>query len=320
MAVTRIQDVIVPELFAAYVTRRTKELSTLLQSGIITSNKLINGLVTQGGRTINMPFWAPLTGEDEVLTDDTALSPGGIQAEQDVAALLIRAKSWGAHELAGALAGDDPMTAIGSQVAQWWAIREQQMLIAILNGIFASALASTHVNDISGEPGNAAVISGNAVLDTKQLLGDAASTFTAMAMHSAVFTELQKQNLIDYIPDARGEVNMPSYLGYRIIVDDGVPSAGGVFNTYLFANGVIGRGDGTPVSLTPVETDRDSLMSTDILINRRALVLHPFGVAWQNPTIATPTPTNIELAAGANWAKVYEDKAIGIAMLKHKIA
>lgn len=320
MPATRIQDVIVPELFAAYVTRRTTELSTLLQSGIITSNPLIDGLVTQGGRTINMPFWAPLTGDDEVLTDDTALTPGGIQAEQDVAALLIRAKSWSAHELAGALAGDDPMTAIGTQVAQWWATREQHMLVSTLTGIFATALAGTHVNDISGMTGTAAVIGAEAVLDTKQLLGDAASKFTALAMHSAVFTTLQKQNLIEYIPDARGEVFIPTYLGYRIIVDDGVPSAGGVYNTYLFANGVIGRGDGVPVSLTPVEFDRDSLMSTDILINRRALVLHPFGVAWQNPTLTTPTPGNTDLATGANWAKVYEDKAIGIALLKHKIA
>jgi hypothetical protein len=189
----------------------------------------------------------------------------------------------------------------------------------VLEGIFEEALAESHVNDISGGTGSAAVISAEAILDTKQILGDAAERFTALAMHSAVLTTLQKQNLIEYIPDSQGVVHFPTYMGYKVIVDDAVPAAGGVYRTYLFGEGVFGRGDGVPASLTPVETDRDSLASDDILINRRAMVLHPFGVAWQNPTITTATPANSDLKEGENWAKVYDDKAIGIAMLKHKV-
>ena len=320
MAKTKITDVIIPELFAPYVIQQTKELSALIQSGISVPSRELDELVTQGGRTMNMPFWQPLKGDDEVLSDGTALTPDKIDANKDVGVLLIRGKAWSANELAGALAGSDPMTAIGAMVAKWWTIREQKILIAILNGVFGGALAATHVNDISGLSGDAAVIGAAAILDTKQLLGDAADLFTALAMHSAVFTHLQKQNLIEYIPDARGEVNFPSYLNYRVVVDDGLPVAGGVYSTYLFANGVIGRGEGVPTSLTPVETDRDSLASDDILINRRAMVLHPYGVAWQNPTLSTATPTNADLATAANWAKVYENKAIGMALLKHKIA
>lgn len=176
------------------------------------------------------------------------------------------------------------------------------------------------MNDISAGARDAAVISGNAILDTKQLLGDAADQFTAIAMHSAVYTTLQKQNLIAFIPNARGEVDFPTYLGYRVIVDDGCPVSDGVYSTYLFGAGSFGRGDGVPVDLTPVETDRDSLASDDILINRRAFVLHPFGVKFTNTTVTGATPTNAELATATNWAKVYEDKAIGLALLKHRIA
>ena len=115
-------------------------------------------------------------------------------------------------------------------------------------------------------------------------------------MHSAVYTTLQKQNLITFIPNSRGEVNIPTYMGYRIIVDDGCPVSGtgaaAIYSTYMFANGSFGRGDGVPVDLTPVETDRDSLASDDILINRRALVLHPFGVKFTNATVAGVTPSN----------------------------
>ncbi|HEL8745379.1 TPA: coat protein, partial [Listeria monocytogenes] len=69
-------------------------------------------------------------------------------------------------------------------------------------------------------------ISGNLVLDAKQLLGDSSDRLSLMVMHSAVYTALQKQNLIAFIPNARGEVNIPTYLGYRVVVDDGVPSTG----------------------------------------------------------------------------------------------
>jgi hypothetical protein len=320
MAKTKIADVIVPEIFAAYVIQQTKELSNLIQCGIAVQNDHLDGLATQGGRLINMPFWAPITGADEVLSDSNPLTPDKITADQDVATLLIRGKAWSANELASALAGSSAMQAIGAQVARWWARQEQKVLISILNGIFSGTLAATHVNDISAGTGAAAVIGANTVLDTKQLLGDAADQFTALAMHSVVYTLLQKQNLITFIPNARGEINIPTYLGYRIIVDDGCPVTAGVYSTYLFAAGSFGRGDGLPVDLTPVETDRDSLASDDILINRRAYVLHPFGVRWTDTACVGATPTNAELSAAANWSKVYENKAIGLAMLKHKIA
>jgi len=320
MAKTKITDVIVPEVFAAYIIKKTKELSVLIQSGIATQNAELDRLVTQGGKLINMPFWKPITGDDEVLSDSNPLTPEKITAEQDVAALLIRGKAWSTNELAGALAGSSPMEAISEQLAGWWSRKEQAILISILKGIFGGTLSTSHVNDISVNTGEAAVISGNAILDTKQLLGDAADQLTAIAMHSAVFTKLQKQNLIQYIPNSRGEINFPSYMGYRIIVDDGCPNEAGVYSTYMFAAGSFGRGDGVPVDLTPVETDRDSLASDDILINRRALVLHPFGVKFTNASVAGVTPTNAELATAANWSKVYEDKAIGLALLKHKIA
>lgn len=320
MAKTKISDVIVPEIFAAYIIKMTKELSVLVKSGIATQNAELDRLVTGGGKLINMPFWKPITGDDEVLSDSNPLTPEKIAAEQDVAALLIRGKAWSTNELAGALAGSSPMEAISAQLAGWWSRKEQGILISILKGVFGGTLSTSHVNDISAGIGEAAVISGNAILDTKQLLGDAADQLTALAMHSAVFTTLQKQNLIQYIPNARGEINFPSYMGYRIIVDDGCPVDAGVYSTYMFAAGSFGRGDGVPVDLTPVETDRDSLASDDILINRRALVLHPFGVKFTNASVAGVTPTNAELATIDNWSKVYEDKAIGLAMLKHKIA
>lgn len=80
MAKTSIADVIVPEIFTAYVIKQTKELSALIQSGIAVQNDKLDDLVTQGGKLINMPFWVPITGDDEVLSDSAALTPAKITA------------------------------------------------------------------------------------------------------------------------------------------------------------------------------------------------------------------------------------------------
>lgn len=358
MAVTKIADVIVPEIFTPYVIEKTAEKSRILQSGIAVANPKLNELVTAGGLTINMPFWQDLNGDDEVLSDQNPLTPGKIGADKDIACLLMRGKAWGANELAGALAGDDPMKAIGDRVADYWARKEQKILVSVLAGAFASTAMADHVLDRS-----TVAISGDVVLDGKQLLGDAAESLQAIMMHSAVYTQLQKQNLIDFVPASDGKVMIPKYLTYDVIVDDGMPmegvyaastdatvtpgktyytksgnnytvvasptgnpstssyyeKTGDIYTTYLFARGSIGRGEGTPVSLTPTETDRDSLAGEDYLINRRALVMHPMGIKWiGNP--AGVTPTNAELATGTNWERVYESKNIGMVAIKHKIA
>lgn len=322
MAVTKIADVIVPEIFTPYVIEKTAEKSRILTSGIAIANPKLNELVTAGGTTMQMPYWKDLTGDDEVLSDQNPLTPGKIGADKDIACLLLRGRAWGANELAGALAGDDPMAAIADRVSDYWARREQAILVSVLTGVFASASMANHIADKSTQ-----TISGNMVLDAKQLLGDSADQLQAIMMHSAVYTELQKQNLIQYTTTSDGKITIPTYLTYQVIVDDGMPvqtvgegaNAYKVYTTYLFAKGSIGRGEGTPVSLTPTETDRDSLAGEDFLINRRALVMHPMGVKW----IGTPagvTPSNAELATGTNWQRVYEDKNLGLVALKHKLA
>jgi len=319
MAKTQISDIIVPELFAPYIIQRTTADSKLVNSGITQSCALLDTLVAKGGKIINMPSFSELSGNDDVLSDSAPLVPVKVTAQNSIAPVLIRGKAWSANELAGALAGSDPMTAAGEMLSQWWNLQERRILISILSGISNTALKATHSNDISGATGSGGLISAPAILDTKQLLGDAAIKLTAIAMHSAVYTKLQKDNLIEYIPNSEGVVDFPLYLGYKVIIDDGFVPANNIYNTYLFAEGAFARGEGVPESLTPIETGRDILASDDILVSRRALCLHPIGLSWKKVATAGATANNSELSDGANWEKVAENKAIGIAMLKHRI-
>ncbi len=323
MPQTRIQDVIVPEVFNPYVIQRTAALSALSQSGIISNNPELDRLALAGGKLINMPFWDDLGGEDEVLddADDWALSPDKITSGQDVAALYMRGKAWAVNDLAKALSGDDPMAAIGDLVAAYWARRRQALMFSMLKGVFASASMAGNLHDISAGAGDAALIGGATFLDANQKMGDAKAKLTAVGMHSAVATYLAKKDLIDTIPDSEGKPTIKIFQGKQVIEDDGCPYTGSgadmVFTSYLFGQGAIGLGNGAAPE--PTETDRDKLAGTDILINRQHFVLHPRGVQWTNTTVAGKSPSNTEVALAANWSRVYENKNIRIVCFKHKI-
>lgn len=315
MAKTKISDVIVPEVFNPYVVQRTMALSALYNSGIISNNPELDRLANSGGTTINMPYWEDLNGDDEVLSDDGALTPAKITAGQDIAVLLMRGKAWSTNDLAKALSGDDPMAAIGDLVAEYRARRMQATLIKILTGAFVGTDMTNKVSDISAATGDSAKISGETFLDALQLMGDAKDKLTGVIMHSATETQLRKNNLIQTELDSNNKP-ISLFMEKRVIIDDSCPATSGAYTTYLFGQGAIGLGNGAaPV---PTETDRDSLAGDDILINRWHNIIHPRGVKWIG-TAAGSSPTNAELSTGTNWSKVYEDKAIRMVKFVHKL-
>ncbi|QCX32461.1 coat protein [Caloramator sp. E03] len=321
MAITKIQDVIIPEVFNPYVIQRTAELSALYQSGILSHTPEFDRLASAGAKTINMPFWNDLTGDDEVLSDNSALTPDKITAGQDVAVILRRGKAWAVNDLAANLAGDDPMRAIADLVAGYWARQMQRTLLSLLNGVFASNSMTGNLHDVSAATGDAAKFTGGTFIDAVQKLGDAKDKLTAIIMHSAVEASLAKQNLIQTVQPSDGSPSIKTYMGKRVIVDDGCPydSGTGIFTTYIFGEGAIAYGSGNPVGFVATETDRDSLAGEDYLINRKTFILHPRGVAFTSASVAGSSPSNAELATAANWNRVYENKNIRIVAFKHKI-
>lgn len=333
MAGTTLQDVIVPELFNPYVINRTMEISALVQCGIIANNTEFDALASQAAPTVNMPFFEDLTGESEQVIEGAELEDNKITSNKDVAAIIRRAKMWSATDLSAALAGSDPMAAIGSLVAGFWARDMQKELIALLEGVFGTISAgnenkppaetrlASNLLDISGKSGAAANWSGSAFIDAEQMLGDAKAQLTGICMHSATEAYLKKQNLIETVQPSN-DVAFGTYQGKRVIIDDGCPASGGVYTTYLFGNGAIALGNGNPVGFVATETDRAKRKGSgiDYLINRKTMILHPRGIAWQNAEVAkTEGPSRLEVANPKNWKPVYEHKQIRIVAFKHKL-
>lgn len=339
MAGVTLSDVIVPELFTPYVIKKTMEKSALFQSGIVANNSEFDKLASQASPTASMPFFEDLTGESEPVIEGKDLTADGIGSKLDVAAIIRRAKMWSATDLSAALAGKDPMEAIASLVADFWARDMQKELVAELKGIFGTitgaaetewtsdtTLLASNICDISGGSGNAAKWSGSAFIDAEQCLGDAKTLLTGVCMHSAVEAALKKQNLIETVQPS-SDVAFGVYQGKRVIVDDGCPYTGSgtnmVFSTYLFGEGAIALGNGSPVGFVPTETDRDKKKGSgvDYLINRKTSILHPRGVAFTSKVVANikEGPTRAELSDPKNWNPVYESKQIRIVEFRHKI-
>ena len=334
MAGTKLSDVIVPELFNPYVINKTMEKSALVQSGIIVNNSEFDKLASQASPLVNMPFFEDLTGESEQIIEDEDLADNKITSNKDVAVIIRRAKMWSATDLSAALAGSDPMAAIGTLVATFWTRDMQKELIALLKGIFgtytpdggtATTRLASNLLDISSLSGTGSKWTASAFIDAQQLLGDAQGQLTAVAMHSATWSSLKKQNLITTEHPSM-DVSFDAYQGKRVIIDDGCPVEGtgtsAVFTSYLFGEGAIALGNGSPVGFVATEVDRDKKKGSgvDYLINRRTNILHPRGVKFTNVNVAkTEGPSRTELTDAANWQPVYEPKQIRIVSFKHKI-
>lgn len=338
MATTRLADVIVPEIFTPYVQNYTMQKSALIRSGAMVVAPQLSALLAGGGLTFNQPFWKDLADSTENTSSDdpSALStPNKTGASSEIQVRLNRNNSWSTMDLTGQLAGSDPMASIAARVGDYWVRRLQAAFIATQNGVYAMNSASptggsTHTqNDQSVNISGASFVDGvtnfsaEAFIDAQQTMGDAQDLLTLVAMHSVVYSRMKKNNLIDFIPDSiNGQAEMvPTFLGRRVVVDDGIPNTGGVFNTYLYASGAFAFGSAPP----PVATEVDRVAAAgngggqDILHNRVQWCLHPVGHAYVG---AAPdggpdnTASTNMLAAAASWVRRFpERKQIKMARL-----
>lgn len=315
MAKTTLADVIVPSVFTDYVVKETAEKSALIQSGIVVRDSEFDRLASETGPLVTMPYWADLGGASEVMTE-AQLDVDKIEAKSDVAAIIRRAKRWSATGLAAALAGDDPMKAIGDQVAGFWARDTQKKLIKILNGALGATASNTH--DVTAATGAAnQKFNKDTFIGAQEKLGDSADQLTAVAMHSAVYFALKRANEIDTNEDS----GFNYYDGKFVIIDDGCPVNAGNYTSFLFGAGAVGYGVGSPIGILPTEVYRvsDTGSGEEYLVNRKTFILHPRGIAFTGNLNAKSGPTDAELESTDSWTRAYEAKQVRIVAFKHKI-
>ena len=326
-------DIIIPEVFTPYVIEQTTQRDAFLASGVVQPMAELNA--TEGGDFINVPFWkANLSGDFEVLSDSSSLTPGKITADKQVGVILHRGRAFEARDLAALAAGADPMAAIGAKIADYVANQRQKDLLSCLGGVFGGVASSTNSAaffdlTIDGGSGDTpTTLSPRHVAQARALLGDQGDKLAAVCMHSKVYYDLVERKAIDYVStsEARGttttqsggslvaayggEVTVPTYMGLRVIVSDDVQTTGSgsstKYATYFFTQGAVASGEQMAMQ---TETDRDILAKSDAMSIDLHYCYHPVGAKWG---VTTSNPTRTQLETVSNWSKVYELKNLGI--------
>jgi hypothetical protein len=333
MATTRLADIIDVTIFRDLPQIEGPEKTRFFDSGVVTRNALLDELANAPGKSIELPYWNDLDGSTEVnySSDDPASSatPQKITQGEQTARKSFVNQGWQAADLASELAmGGTAMEAVRTRTDRYFARQWQRRLIAATNGVLADNVANYSgdmVIDVASESiaGQSATTRFNRDAFTEALYtaGDSAEIFTTIAVHSVVMAQMVKNNDIDFIPDSDGMATIPTYMGKRVIVDDGLTVTAGTtdgfkYNSVLFGSGAFGYGVGSPI--TPVEIEREAAQGDgggiETLWVRNTWLLHPFGFQ-QTGTPAGVSFTQAELALAAQWDRVLPRKNVPIAYL-----
>ena len=333
MATVQLSDVIVPEVYATYTAVDNPEKTAFFESGVAVRNPMLDTKANEGGDRLNVPFWNDLDPDQEpnLSSDNPAASatPQKVTAGKQIAQMAYLNQPYSSTDLAGEIAGSNPMQRVRNRFGRYWMRQWQRRALAPLEGILADNVANDSgdmVEDISIADGNNAAASNlfsrGAFTNAAFTLGDQFESTSAIAVHSVVYKRMVDNDDIEFIPDSNGRLTIPTFMGRRVIVDDGMPvEAGGtsgfVYTSMLFGEGAIGYGEGSP--LNPVETDREPLQGNgggvDILIERKSWLIHPFGFAV-NATPAADSFSLTELRTAATWDRVVPRKTVPLAFLK----
>jgi hypothetical protein len=326
-----LADIYNPVAFATGIQEDQIELNRFIQSGIITGDPRVSAFAQSGGTLNEIAFLKPLgTDEPNYSSDDITeksetkkLSGSKMQVRT-----AYQNQSWSSTDLASEVALVKPLPAITSRIGSYWATINERRIIASVTGILADNVA----NDSGDMVLNKAITTGT-IADTNrinatniigavQTMGDHGENLRAMAMHSAPYRQLQIANLIDYIPDSMGNVDIPTYQGKRVIVDDSLAPdttvpAYPVYTIYLFTEGAFVGGEGMPENASELDRDPDAGNGggETKLYSRRTDIAHPLGFSC----VGTPAGNSLtlaELRLAATWDRVWERKNTGIAALK----
>lgn len=333
MAATQLSDVIIPDVYQTYTAVDNPERTAFFDAGVAVRNAMLDQKANEGGDRLNVPFWNDLDpdAEPNLSSDDpdSDASPQRITADRQIAQMAYLNQAYSSADLAGEIAGSDPMQRVRNRFGRYWRRQWQRRTIASLRGILADNEDNDDgdmVEDVSTGDGDNAdsdnLFSREAFTGAGFTLGDMFESTSAIAVHSVVYKRMVDNDDVEFIPDSEGRLSIPTFMGRRIIVDDGMPvedgdTSGSIYTSVLFGEGAIGYGEGTAPNA--VEQDRQSLAGdgggVDILIERKSWLLHPFGFKVDTDPSAASFSLS-ELRDAATWDRVVDRKTVPLAFLK----
>ena len=332
MAEVRISDIYNPLVFSAADQEAQIELNNFMASGVMVEDPRLTAMASVGGSIGELPFFKPLGATEPNYSNDvkTDLSTSEkVTSLKMIYRLASMNKSWSTMDIAVDLALADPATAITTRIGSYWATANEKRLIQSTMGILndnvandSSDMVKNIANDSASAVTAAELVSNDAILDAQQTAGDHQGGFTAIAMHSVVYSRLRKQQLITFIRDADNNTLFQTYGNLRVVVDDSLSAIAGTnritYTTVIFGAGAIVAGLGR--TKVPSELYRDPDAGNgggqETLYSRRADIIHPLGFQFGSASVAGQSASLAELALAVNWDRVWERKNVPLCFLQ----
>lgn len=331
-----------PQAFGAYVNRIPNTTKTeLAKSGAVGSNQNAHAALASqtGSLYVRVPYFGRISGGTSQNNDGgTDIESTSTTTYEQGFVVASRMDGWTEKSFSKNItAGVDFMDNVAAQVADYKLEVKQNILLAILKGVFsmsttgssvaakaAKEFLAKHVYDITGKDGEDAYV-GAATLNKaiQQAGGDNKNIFKLVIMHSEVSTNLENTKLLKYMTytDADGierELALATWNGRTVLIDDNMPTeevAGSgdaegytAYTTYVLGEGSLILDDiGDSV---PYEMDRNPKVNggEDTLYVRDRFICGVDGISFEKPSSITASASNDDLATGANWNIINDEK------------
>lgn len=334
---TILSDVVFRDELRDYMRVNTAERTAFFESGILTNNSDMSTLLASPSNTFTIPWWVDLDASIEPNYSNDVYTDIAVPLSVTSASMQARAaylnEGWNAMNLVKNITNQDPLEFVASRLTNYWQRVAQRRAIATTIGIYNDNVASNGGDMVIDAGGT---INAAAIIRAKATMGDYSGQLgglSVIAMHSAVQTELQILNLIDFTPLADQIPEFGRFQGMRVVVDDSMPVIGtGADARYLsviFGPGAIGYAEEQDED--DMEYDREPARGNgggaETLWTRRNFVLHPLGYSFLSATITgTPGTTRpvsanwADLALATNWERKFDRKQVPLAFVTSTVA
>ncbi|MGN8346357.1 hypothetical protein ACLEJQ_22410 [Pseudomonas sp. SMV71] len=335
---TILSDVIFRDELRDYITVNSVERTAFFESGILTTNSDMTRLLASPSNTFTIPWWVDLDASiesnysNDVYTDIAV--PLSVHTDSMQARAAYLNEGFNCMNLVKNITNQDPLEFVAGRLLSYWRKVAQRRAIATVVGIYNDNVAGNGGDMVVDAGGT---ISAAAIIRAKATMGDYSGQLgglSVIVMHSAVQTELQILNLIDFTPIADQIPEFGRFQGMRVVVDDGMPVITGTPNKYLsviFGPGALGFAEETPPGEDGLEyeraPDRGNGGGAETLWTRRNFVVHPLGYSFTSATITgTPTTTRpisanwADLALATNWTRKFARKQVPLAFITSTVS
>lgn len=312
-----------PQVFETYrKTLESTEENSLIKGALFTNvNKYKAKMSEQsGGYAVVEPIKGRIGG-NPVNYDGNTDIPAGSERDTFYQRKVCygRAKAFGEYDFASDITGAN-FKAEAQEVNEYWDEQRQSTVLAILAGIFGMTggvngqFVSKHTYDITNaENPNLGADALNRA--SQKALGDKKAKLDVIFMHSAVSTNLEGLNLIDFLKytDAQGiqrDLTIGTFNGRLVVIDDEMPvtsdSTGDIYTSYVFKKGFFEYENiGAEVPSELVRNAYEKGGFTDLVTRVREAII-PTLISYKGT--GSVSPTNEAFATGSNWELVNNDK------------